>query len=91
MDGTHRPPYRTFTGQRYSAPTKGRGKPVSEPAFARAIFDRITYGHFVRPYWRRITSVFTLSFMVIITGLFLAALIGLSILMALFVLERAIS
>lgn len=64
---------------------------MSEPAFAKAIFDRITFGHFVRPYWRRITAVFTLCFMVILTGLFLAALIGTTILMILFVLERAIA
>ena len=43
------------------------------------------------PFWRRITALFSLSFMVIIGGLALAGLIGLTALMMLFLLERAIA
>lgn len=64
---------------------------MSEPAFARAIFSRVAFGHYVRPYWRRLTALFSLSFVVIVSGLILAAVIGLTVLMVLFVLERAIA
>ena len=64
---------------------------MSEPAFARAVFDRVAFGHYVRPYWRRLTAFFSLGLVVILTGLAIAAVVGLSILLVLFVIERAIA
>lgn len=43
------------------------------------------------PLWRRITAVFTLSSLVVLSGLFLAGVITLTALMLLFLLERAIA
>ena len=43
------------------------------------------------PLWRRVTALFTLSFMTILGGLLLAAILGMTALMILFVLERAIA
>ncbi len=43
------------------------------------------------PLWRRVTALFTLSFMTILAGVFLAAVLGLTALMILFLLERAIA
>lgn len=43
------------------------------------------------PIWRRITALFTLSFMTIVAGVFLAAALGATALIALFLLERAIA
>jgi hypothetical protein len=43
------------------------------------------------PLWRRITAFFTLSFMTVVAGVFLAGIIGVTALMILFVLERAIA
>lgn len=43
------------------------------------------------PLWRRITALFTLSSMVIVGGLVLAAVITLTIVMFVFVIERAIA
>ncbi|MGH1490818.1 MAG: hypothetical protein ACRBK7_15750 [Acidimicrobiales bacterium] len=43
------------------------------------------------PLWRRITALFTLSFMTVLGGILLAGILGLTALMILFVLERAIA
>lgn len=43
------------------------------------------------PLWRRITALFTLSFLSVVGGLVLATVLGLTALMILFVLERAIA
>ena len=43
------------------------------------------------PLWRRVTALFTLSFMTILAGILLAGVLALTVLMALFVLERAIA
>jgi hypothetical protein len=43
------------------------------------------------PLWRRITALFTLSSLVILIGVLVAAIIGATALLALFVLERAIA
>ena len=43
------------------------------------------------PLWRRLTAVFTLSSLVVLVGLFLAAVTSLTVLMLLFLLERAIA
>lgn len=43
------------------------------------------------PLWRRISAFFTLSFMTVVAGVFLAGILGLTALMILFVLERAIA
>lgn len=43
------------------------------------------------PIWRRLTALFTLSFMTVVAGVFLAGIIGVTALMILFVLERAIA
>ena len=43
------------------------------------------------PLWRRVTALFTLSFMTIVAGVFLAGALALSALMVLFLLERAIA
>ena len=43
------------------------------------------------PLWRRFTALFTLSFLSVIGGFLLAAALGVSILLVLFVLERAIA
>ncbi len=43
------------------------------------------------PIWRRLTALFTLSFMTVVAGIFLAGIIGVTALMILFVLERAIA
>lgn len=43
------------------------------------------------PIWRRLTALFTLSFMSVIAGFLLAAALGITALLVLFVLERAIA
>ena len=43
------------------------------------------------PLWRRLTAAFTLSSMVVLGALFLAGVITLAILMALYLLEQAIA
>lgn len=43
------------------------------------------------PLWRRLTALFTLSSMVIVGGLVLAAVITLTMVMLVFVIERAIA
>ena len=43
------------------------------------------------PIWRRITALFTLGSLVVVTGVGLAAVIGAAALLLLFVLERAIA
>jgi low temperature requirement protein LtrA len=43
------------------------------------------------PLWRRVTAVFTLSSLVVLSGLLLAGVITLTVLMLLFLLERAIA
>lgn len=43
------------------------------------------------PIWRRITALFTLGSLVIVSGLVLAAIITLAALMLIFVIERAIA
>ncbi len=43
------------------------------------------------PLWRRVTALFTLSFMTILAGMLLAGVLALTVLMALFLLERAIA
>ena len=43
------------------------------------------------PWWRRITAVFTLSSRVVLAGLFLAGMITLTLLMILYILEKAIA
>ncbi len=43
------------------------------------------------PLWRRITALFTLSFLSVLGGLALAGILGLAALLLLFVLERAIA
>lgn len=43
------------------------------------------------PLWRRVTAAFTLSSIVVVGGLVLAALIAMAALLMLFVLERAIA
>jgi len=43
------------------------------------------------PLWRRFTAFFTLSFMTIVAGILLAGVLGLTALMILFLLERAIA
>lgn len=43
------------------------------------------------PIWRRVTALFTLSFMSVLGGLLLAAILGMTALMLLFLLERAIA
>ncbi|MEM9651632.1 MAG: hypothetical protein AAGA65_06020 [Actinomycetota bacterium] len=43
------------------------------------------------PLWRRVTALFTLSFMSVVAGLLLAATLGIIALLVLFVLERAIA
>lgn len=43
------------------------------------------------PIWRRLTALFTLSFMSVVIGFLLAAALGITALLVLFVLERAIA
>ncbi len=43
------------------------------------------------PIWRRVTALFTLSFMTVLGGILLAGILGMTALMILFVLERAIA
>ncbi len=43
------------------------------------------------PIWRRITAFFSLSFLTVVTGIVIAGVIGITILMMLFLLERAIA
>ena len=43
------------------------------------------------PLWRRVTALFTLGSLVVLTGIGLAAVIGAAALLLLFVLERAIA
>ncbi|MEM7272201.1 MAG: hypothetical protein AAF547_03885 [Actinomycetota bacterium] len=43
------------------------------------------------PLWRRLTALFTLSFLSVLGGLLLAAALGTTALLILFVLERAIA
>lgn len=43
------------------------------------------------PIWRRLTALFTLSFMTVLGGILLAVILGTTALMILFVLERAIA
>lgn len=43
------------------------------------------------PLWRRVTALFTLSFLSVVAGLVLATVLGLTALMVLFLLERAIA
>ena len=43
------------------------------------------------PIWRRFTALFTLSFMSVVAGFLLAAALGITALLVLFVLERAIA
>jgi hypothetical protein len=43
------------------------------------------------PFWRRITALFTLGSMVVIGGLALAAMITLTVVMLIFLIERAIA
>ena len=43
------------------------------------------------PIWRRVTALFTLGSLVVVTGVALAAVIAAAALLALFVLERAIA
>ena len=43
------------------------------------------------PIWRRVTALFTLGSLVVVTGVALAAVIAAGALLALFVLERAIA
>ena len=59
-------------------------QPTPQPRATSATKSRI-------PLWRRVTALFTLSFMTIVGGLLLAGVLGLTALMILFVLERAIA
>jgi hypothetical protein len=43
------------------------------------------------PLWRRVTALFTLSFLTVLGGILLAAVLGMTALMVLFILERAIA
>ncbi len=43
------------------------------------------------PLWRRVTALFTLGSLVVVIGVFVAMVIALTALLALFVLERAIA
>ncbi|MGI9597896.1 MAG: hypothetical protein ACR2QK_17155 [Acidimicrobiales bacterium] len=43
------------------------------------------------PLWRRITALFTLSFVTVLGGILLAGVLAMTALMILFVLERAIA
>lgn len=43
------------------------------------------------PLWRRITALFTLSFLTVLGGMLLAVILGTTVLLILFVLERAIA
>ena len=43
------------------------------------------------PIWRRLTALFTLSFMSVVAGFLIAAALGITALLVLFVLERAIA
>lgn len=43
------------------------------------------------PLWRRVTALFTLGSIVVVGGLALAAMITLTVLMLIFVVERAIA
>ena len=50
-----------------------------------------TYGDARIPLWRRITALFSLSALVVVVGVVLAAVIGLAVLLMLFVVDRAIT
>ena len=43
------------------------------------------------PWWKRITALFSLASLVVVVGVFLAAVIGVTALLMLFILERAIA
>lgn len=43
------------------------------------------------PLWRRITATFSLAFVTVVTGVFIAVFLGGAALLMLFLLERAIS
>ncbi len=43
------------------------------------------------PLWRRVTALFTLSFITVIAGILLAVVLGTTALLILFLLERAIA
>jgi hypothetical protein len=43
------------------------------------------------PFWRRITALFTLGSIVVVGGLALAAMITLTVVMLIFLIERAIA
>jgi len=53
--------------------------------------ERGTYGDARIPLWRRVTALFSLSALVVVVGVVLAAIIGLAVLVLLFVVERAIA
>ena len=71
--------------RRYWANSKGRRKTMIEQAARGAIDDPHT------PLWRRITALFSLGSLVVVIGVLLAAVIGATALLMLFVLERAIA
>lgn len=50
-----------------------------------------TQGKVKTPWWRRITALFTLGSVVVVSGLALAVMITLAVLMAVFIVERAIA
>jgi hypothetical protein len=53
--------------------------------------ERGTYAEARIPLWRRITALFSLSALVVVIGILLAAVIGVSVLLMLFLVERAIA
>jgi hypothetical protein len=53
--------------------------------------DRGTFDDTHTPLWRRITALFSLGSLVVVLGVLLAAVIGATVLLMLFVLDRAIA
>jgi hypothetical protein len=53
--------------------------------------ERGTYSDARIPLWRRVTALFSLSALVVVVGILLAAVIGTAVLLMLFLVERAIA
>lgn len=69
-------------------------QPPTEPTSGRGLPPRpdMDSGCAVRtPIWRRVTALFSLSFMSVVAGFLIAAAFGITALLVLFVLERAIA
>jgi hypothetical protein len=67
---------------------------IHQPVTSQTAMDLVRRGSATDPHiplWRRITALFTLAALVVVIGLVVAAVVASGALLALFVLERAIS